>query len=66
MEVIKYSAFNNSFISWMVEEQLVQTMKHMIEVTSDYQEFRGRLDLIKFKINDLMRCQIFGDRKKIM
>jgi hypothetical protein len=24
------------------------------------------LDLVKFKINDLMRCQILGDRKKIL
>ncbi len=38
----------------------------MISASSEYQEFRGTLDLIKFKINDLMRCQIFGDRKKII
>lgn len=50
----------------MVEEELVQTITHLIEASSEYHEFRGTLDLIKFKINDLMRCQIFGDKKKII
>jgi len=37
MEIIKYSSFNNSFISWMVEEELIQSIIHLMEASSEYQ-----------------------------
>ena len=34
MEIIKYSFFNNNFIAWMVEEELIQSIIHLIEASS--------------------------------
>ena len=66
MEIIKYSANNNKFIEWMVEEQLIQAIQCLVQISSEYQEYRGILDLVKFKINDLMRCQILGTRTQLI
>jgi hypothetical protein len=66
METIKYCYFNNDFISWMVEEKLIELVKRFTEVGQKYNENKGFLDLIKFKVNDLMRCQILGEKKKIV
>jgi len=66
MEVIKYCYFNNDFISWMVEEKLIDTIQYLCEIGQGQAQQHRSLDLIKFKVNDLMRCQIMGDRNKII
>ena len=66
MEVIKFSYYNSDFISWIVEEQIINSIKTLVEVGKQYQQSGAYLDLIKFKCNDLMRCQFFGNKQKIM
>lgn len=64
--MIKFSYYNSDFISWIVEEQIIHSIKTLVEIGQKYSESGTYLDLIKFKINDLMRCQFFGNKKKIM
>lgn len=49
----------------MVEEELIKSISQLVKVSREFQDFRGVLDLVKFKIFDLMRCQIYGDKKTI-
>ena len=49
----------------MVEEELIKSISQLVEVGQEFQDFRGVLDLVKFKIFDLLRCQIYGDKKTI-
>jgi hypothetical protein len=66
MEVIKYANYNSNFIAWMVEEKLIEVIKYLVEVGNKFKQSLGTLDLVKFKINDLMRCQFTGNRKELL
>jgi hypothetical protein len=48
-------------------EKLVFAIKKLIEVGKTFvSENMMKLDLIKFRVTDLMRCQVTGNKKEII
>ena len=50
----------------MVEEKLISAIKLLVEIGKENEMKGAYLDLVKFKVNDIMRCQFLGNKKKII
>lgn len=67
IETIKYSSFNAKFVEFILTEKLVYTIKQLIKVGKMFvSEYMMNLDIIKFRVTDLMRCQVSGNKKEIL
>ena len=65
METIKYSNLNAKFIAWVLGEKLMLALKKLIKVGKSFYDSRSmlNLDLIQFKVSDLMRSMVSGSKK---
>jgi hypothetical protein len=65
METIKYSNLNAKFIAWVLAEKLMLALKKLIHVGKSFYETKAmlNLDLIQFKVSDLMRSMVSGTKK---
>jgi len=63
-EIIKFSAYNTKFMSWMLAEKLTVVMKKLIRVGRHFKNtiHMCPLDLIKFNVTDLLRTSIIGSK----
>lgn len=67
IETIKYSSFNAKFVEYILAEKLVYVIKELIKVGQTFiSENMMNLDVIKFRVTDLMRCQVAGNKKEIL
>lgn len=67
-ETIKYSNLNVNFIEWLLAEKLKLALKKLIKVGKSFYDTQAmiNLDLIQFKVMDLMRTMISGSKKEIL
>ena len=66
ISTIKYSSFNAKFVEYILTEKLVYAIKELIKVGKSFvSENMMNLDAIKFRVTDLMRCQVSGNKKEI-
>ncbi len=68
METIKYSNLNAKFIAWVLGEKLMLALKKLIKVGRSFYKTKAmlNLDLIQFKVTDLMRSMVSGSKKEIL
>lgn len=68
VEIIKYSNLNAKFIAWMLAEKLMLALKKLITVGKSFYNTKAmlNLDLIQFRVADLMRGMVMGSKKEIL
>lgn len=67
-EIIKFSAYNTKFMSWMLAEKLTITMKILIKVGRHFKNtmLMMPLDLIKFNVTDMLIATLKGSKSEIL
>lgn len=68
METIKYSNLNAKFIAWVLGEKLMLALKKLIKIGKSFYNSKAmlNLDLIQFKVSDMMRSMVSGSKKEIL
>lgn len=55
----------NSHINWVFEYQLVFMIQGLIHICHKHKVDNQTFSLLKFKINDLLRCEVVGNVKGV-